>query len=92
MTMTYTQFENEFLVGSACAADSALAADPNSLGQIEGFAAAEAVLSSVNEQWVRSAVRNFERHGWVSHVIEPTSGGIWFMMTGEGKRKAESLG
>jgi hypothetical protein len=90
--MTYTQFENEFLAASASAADSAPATNPNSLGQIDGFALAEAVLPGVNEQWVRSAVRNFERHGWASNVIEPNSGGIWFMMTGEGRRKADSFG
>jgi hypothetical protein len=92
MTMTYSQFEDEFLVASVKAADAALAANPRSHGQVDCFAVAEDVLPGVNGQWVRSAAKSFNNYGWVHNLHEPLSGAIGFMVTGEGRRQADSLG
>jgi hypothetical protein len=92
VTMTYSQFEDELLVASVQTADAAIAANPNSHGQVDASTVAESVLPGVSERWVRDAVKSFESNGWVYNVVVPLSGGVVFMVTGPGRRKAESLG
>ena len=92
MRMTYSQFEEELLVAIVKTADANSAADPNSLGQVDVMVVASEVSPCASEQLVRSVVGRFKGLGWVCNVVEPISGGIWLMVTGDGRRKAESLG
>ena len=92
MTMTYTQFEDEFIAASVIAADSDSAANPRSHGVVDAFLVARRVLPDVTDAWVRSAVESFEMRSWIFNVSRALRGGIGFMITGEGRRHAESLG
>ena len=80
--MRYAEFEDALLVAIVAAADN------NQRGQADVTAAAEGVLPGVSEQWISSAVKSYERAGWVYNVSRPLQGGITLMVTGAGRRHA----
>lgn len=70
-----------------------MVADRDARGQVDVMVVARTVLPGVNDQWIYSAVQTFESRGWVYNVVRAISpAGIGLMVTGEGRRKAESFG
>jgi hypothetical protein len=83
--MTYSEFENWFLVALVDAADS------TERGQCEAGPVAETVLPEVSEKWVSDAVRTFEERQYLGAVVRPQAGRILLMISGEGRKAADSL-
>jgi hypothetical protein len=84
--MTYSEFERALLVAIVAAADL------NDRGQVDVIAAAHSALADVAEKWIYSAVRSYEDDRLIYNVskgINPPS--ITVMVTGDGRRRAESL-
>jgi hypothetical protein len=85
MTVSYSQFEGELLIATVEAADA------NSRGQVDMAVVAESVLPGVNENWIWSAVRAYERLNLVYNVSRPLQGPIVLMVTGEGRQRADAV-
>ncbi len=90
--MIYSQFEDELLLKIGTAADTTLANNPYSRGQIDIVALASEAFPQVSQEWVRGAVTRFKDHGWIGPVVEALSGATILELTGEGRRKINSLG
>ena len=92
MPMIYSQFEDELLVRIRASADANFVDNPFSRGQVEVIALAREAWPDVSEHWVRRAVQRFKEQRWVGPVVEALSGEITLELTGEGRRKVDSLG
>jgi hypothetical protein len=67
------------------------AADSTERGSCEAGSVAETVLSDVSEKWVSDAVRTFEERKYLGLVVRPQAGGIVLMISGDGRKAADSL-
>jgi hypothetical protein len=57
------------------------------------MAVAREVSPEVSKQWVDNAVMSFKNNGWAHNVVQPLSSqSILLMVTGEGRKKADTLG
>jgi len=83
--MTYSDFERRLLMALVDAADA------SERGQCEALDVAETVLPQVKDQWVSDAVRSYEQRGYIGPISRPLDGRIFLMISGEGRKAAESL-